>query len=360
MQPEKRKYKRTDIFLIIHFRLIHNSYEYAIGISRNYSDDGFSIESHSFDYKPGQLMECTIRHPGSKTSVSILGQVVWKKEGWYDAVMGIKFLHISKNNLKAIRELAVARQKESVPVLSEDTAFSTAHDNNIQDMITHDDSFNERKINIPFRSMHSKKLRRSYFRFFVFLVFSAVLIFSIAARDGKDVFRWESLSEWKSDSALPGQNHMAVDFSPDDTSAIIGNDRGLIPAEKTWAKALSTEAALPKEIIRDEITFAVNSAAISSKFYSLIDGVADILLGNPKLIVKLEGHTDNAGSAIYNMDLSMRRAAAVRSELMNKGILSSRIQIICFGPSSPTASNDIESGRMKNRRVEIAIPFLKS
>jgi outer membrane protein OmpA-like peptidoglycan-associated protein len=360
MQPEKRKYTRTDIFLIINFSLIHNSYEYALGVSRNYSDDGFSLESHNFDYKPGQLLECTIKHPGSDASVSILGEIVWKKDGWYDAVMGIKFLHMDNNNLKAIRELAGAKQKESVPALSEDTAFSTAHEDHIQNMITHNESSEERKTDISFRAMPSTKPRQSYFLFFVFLVLSTVIIFSIAARDGKDVFPWVNLSDWKTDSAFPGQNNMAVAAAPDEISATIENDRELISAEKTLAIALPNETALPKDIIRDEIMFDANSTSISSKFYSIIDKIADILLSNPGLIVKLEGHTDNAGSEIYNLDLSIRRATAVRSEFINKGILSSRIKIICFGNSSPAASNDFESGRIKNRRVEISIPLSHS
>jgi outer membrane protein OmpA-like peptidoglycan-associated protein len=357
MEPEKRKYTRNDIFLIIHFRLIHNSGAYDLGTSRNYSDNGVSLESHSFDYKPGQILECTLSHPGGNRSVSIAGEIVWKKDCWYDAVMGIKFFHMDESNFKAIRELAAAKRKESIPVLSEDTALNTENENHIQSMSTHSVPSEDTDIlPPPFRAMPSTKRRQSYLRFFVFLVLSTAIIFSVAARDGKDVLPWFNFSDLKADISLPGPINMNAAVASDNTSAAAENDRKLISSEKTQSEALSHEAELPNDIIRDEIMFDANSTSISSKFYSIIDKTADILLGNPGLIVKLEGHTDSAGSAIYNMDLSIRRAAAVRSKLMNKGIISSRIKIICFGNSSPVASNDAASGRMKNRRVEISIP----
>jgi len=368
MQSEKRKFKRTDIFFIIQFRLIHNSYEYALGVSRNYSDDGFNLETHNFGYKPGQLLECTLWHPESDASVSIVGEIVWKKDGWYDAVMGIKFFHVNESTVKSIRELSLSKRKESMPVLSEDSVISTAHEKCLQNMGMQTESSEEtenhpvskRVTNTPFRPRPSSKLRQSYFLFFVFLVLSTVIIFSVVARDGKDVFPWITFSDRQTDIPLPAQGNMATAVLSNVTSAIIKNDRDLIPSEKDQVKELLKEAALPKDIISDKITFDVKSAEISPEFYSVLDKVADILLGSPGLSVILEGHTDSAGSEIYNMNLSMRRAAAVRSELINRGIHSSRIKIICFGNSNPAASNDVASGRMKNRRVEISIPLSES
>ena len=67
------------------------------------------------------------------------------------------------------------------------------------------------------------------------------------------------------------------------------------------------------------------------------------------------GHTDQLGSAGYNQDLSQRRAAAAASYLVSQGVSGSRIATRGVGESEPAATNDTESGRQANRRVEVAI-----
>jgi len=69
----------------------------------------------------------------------------------------------------------------------------------------------------------------------------------------------------------------------------------------------------------------------------------------------VEGHTDSVGSETYNMDLSIRRATAVKNLLVQRGVAENRIEVIGFGKTMPVATNDTEAGRMKNRRVEIKI-----
>lgn len=370
MLLEKRKHPRTDIFLIIHFRLIHNPYEYVMGISRDCSDDGFSMESHNFDCKPGQILECTIKHLGSDASISILGEIVWKKDGWYNAVMGIQFLQSDENTARALREMLQAGQKESAPARAEGPAFSTEPENRIRNIITRTASFQKTEpLTLPMKKttpdmpmpvMHSTKPYRSYFWFFLFLVLSAVIIFSIAERDGKDIFPRVNFARQTAESLLSGQIDAPAAAASFGISAIVDNVRESPAADKSGTSIPTEEAVHSKDIVREEITFDVNSADISPQFHPEIDKAADILLGSPVLIVKLEGHTDNAGSELYNMDLSMRRAAAVRRELIKRGIDASRIKIVCFGQSSPASSNDTESGRIKNRRVEISIPLSQS
>uniref|UniRef100_UPI00261CDF2E OmpA family protein n=1 Tax=Dokdonella sp. TaxID=2291710 RepID=UPI00261CDF2E len=65
-------------------------------------------------------------------------------------------------------------------------------------------------------------------------------------------------------------------------------------------------------------------------------------------------HTDNAGGAAHNLDLSKRRADAVVDALTSKrGIAADRLLAQGMGSASPVASNDSEAGRAKNRRVEL-------
>jgi outer membrane protein OmpA-like peptidoglycan-associated protein len=71
--------------------------------------------------------------------------------------------------------------------------------------------------------------------------------------------------------------------------------------------------------------------------------------------VMIVGHTDNVGTASYNQGLSERRAMSARNLLVAQGVPSHRIQTVGRGMTEPIASNETESGRQQNRRVEIAI-----
>ena len=75
----------------------------------------------------------------------------------------------------------------------------------------------------------------------------------------------------------------------------------------------------------------------------------------PGTNVVIVGHTDSKGSDDYNMTLSQRRAAAASSYLASKGVASTRLSSVGRGEVEPVASNDTDTGRQQNRRVEVAI-----
>lgn len=83
--------------------------------------------------------------------------------------------------------------------------------------------------------------------------------------------------------------------------------------------------------------------------------LADSLQDNPGTEVMLVGHTDSVGKPDYNQDLSQRRARAAASYLSAQGVASRRLLTAGKGETDPIASNDDESGRRQNRRVEVAI-----
>lgn len=101
------------------------------------------------------------------------------------------------------------------------------------------------------------------------------------------------------------------------------------------------------------VMFDFDSAEIKSEAYPMLDEAALILKKNPEIKVEIDGHTDNIGSAAYNMNLSERRAKSVMDYFVDKGIESERLTIKGFGFTRPAASNDTEQGRAKNRRVEL-------
>lgn len=81
--------------------------------------------------------------------------------------------------------------------------------------------------------------------------------------------------------------------------------------------------------------------------------LADVFKSDPQRRAAIEGHTDSVGGASANRDLSLRRADAVMTALVNLGVPADRLSTRGFGEDSPAASNDSAAGRQLNRRVEI-------
>jgi outer membrane protein OmpA-like peptidoglycan-associated protein len=103
------------------------------------------------------------------------------------------------------------------------------------------------------------------------------------------------------------------------------------------------------------ITFAFNDASLQPQFYPVLDEVARTLTEYNQTVVEVAGHTDNVGSDAYNQELSVRRANSVASYLQGRGVIQQRLITVGAGESRPVASNDNETGRAQNRRVEITL-----
>lgn len=121
------------------------------------------------------------------------------------------------------------------------------------------------------------------------------------------------------------------------------------------------------EVQRDEHRLIVampNRVLFDSGSYSLryearqdLNQVTQILLRYPNTDVVVIGHTDSKGSEDYNQRLSEFRARAVADYLIDQGVKPYRISWTGFGETMPIATNDTESGRQRNRRVELDIRF---
>ena len=102
--------------------------------------------------------------------------------------------------------------------------------------------------------------------------------------------------------------------------------------------------------------FDFNRSDIRPEFQSELDEVGKFLQAHPDAYVQLVGYTCNIGSEEYNLSLSERRANSAANYLMNSHDISSdRIVVNYYGEANPIASNDTEEGRVKNRRVEVAV-----
>ena len=101
------------------------------------------------------------------------------------------------------------------------------------------------------------------------------------------------------------------------------------------------------------IYFDVNKDVVKPESYGTLKGIADVLKENPTVRVKIVGHTDSDGADAANLDLSKRRGASVKNELVkNFGIDASRLESDGMGESKPVAPNDTPVNKALNRRVE--------
>jgi OOP family OmpA-OmpF porin len=104
-------------------------------------------------------------------------------------------------------------------------------------------------------------------------------------------------------------------------------------------------------VIRD-LKFDYNKWDIKPEYYAPLNRGLEVLKMNPTMKIEVQGHTDSKGSDQYNLDLSQKRANAVRDYLISKGVDADRLTAKGLGESTPIATNDTPEGRAENRRVE--------
>lgn len=110
-----------------------------------------------------------------------------------------------------------------------------------------------------------------------------------------------------------------------------------------------------RRAILENIFFDVDKYDLQEKSLTELRKILRFLQENPGVRVEISGHTDNTGSASYNVQLSEKRAAAVNNYLVSQGISPGRLIPKGYGSQQPIADNDSEEGRQKNRRIEFKI-----
>ena len=103
------------------------------------------------------------------------------------------------------------------------------------------------------------------------------------------------------------------------------------------------------------IFFPTAKFKILPKSYAILDEIAEIVKANPEMIFLIEGHTDIRGGELYNLELSKNRANSVAEYLISKGVGRGMLEAVGFGMKYPIGDNRNESGRSKNRRVDITV-----
>ena len=116
---------------------------------------------------------------------------------------------------------------------------------------------------------------------------------------------------------------------------------------------------MPNDVVRITMTshtaFDTDSVNIKPAFHSTMDKLADVVVRYGKTTLTIVGHTDNVGSNQYNQKLSERRAVSVAQYFESRHVSPLRLATLGKGEGEPVASNNTESGRSANRRVEIYV-----
>ncbi|HNT97485.1 MAG TPA: OmpA family protein [Elusimicrobiales bacterium] len=134
------------------------------------------------------------------------------------------------------------------------------------------------------------------------------------------------------------------------------------PATKAEAEE-ERRAELELQSVMDMVTsrqvkpieFEFNSDVLLPSSMDLLDRVAAVLRGRPRLKLIVEGHTDDVGDDAYNMELSRYRADAVKTYLVKKGIHPETVLSRGYGETRPVSPGTTEKDRALNRRVEFKI-----
>lgn len=125
---------------------------------------------------------------------------------------------------------------------------------------------------------------------------------------------------------------------------------GVVEEEFDLKRLTSGAVAELHNIVFNTDEFELNGVA-----QVVVEQFAKYMQMQPKLRVRIEGHTDNVGDAQQNLILSRKRAESVYAALQNAGISASRLEFKGFGESHPTATNETEEGRAANRRTVFVI-----
>ena len=123
--------------------------------------------------------------------------------------------------------------------------------------------------------------------------------------------------------------------------------------ELTALKTQQTDRGLV--VTLSDVLFEFNRAELKPGAMRTLYPLVTSLKEHPTRTISIEGHTDGIGSQSYNLELSERRADAVRNFLVAQGVEAGRINAVGYGKAYPVASNDTEAGRQQNRRVEVVM-----
>ena len=128
----------------------------------------------------------------------------------------------------------------------------------------------------------------------------------------------------------------------------------VLEQELAALKAQDTERGLVLTL-QEGVLFEYDKADLKPGAMRSLEPLTTFLREHPDRTLLIEGHTDSTGTDSYNLELSQRRAEAVRNFLISQGISADHVLARGYGESYPVTTNTTEAGRQQNRRVEVVI-----
>ncbi|RJP45659.1 MAG: peptidoglycan-associated lipoprotein Pal [Desulfobacteraceae bacterium] len=130
--------------------------------------------------------------------------------------------------------------------------------------------------------------------------------------------------------------------------------------EQELERIRQQEAAQKQETVRQQfvsqnIHFGFDDASLTTEARGVLMEKAAWLRANPGVIVTIEGHCDDRGTAEYNIALGQRRAQSIKTFLVNAGIDASRLRTVSFGEERPLDPGKTEEAYARNRRGQFEI-----
>jgi outer membrane protein OmpA-like peptidoglycan-associated protein len=148
-----------------------------------------------------------------------------------------------------------------------------------------------------------------------------------------------------------GDRIMFEMWGTDEKPVYIGNIR-----VAAGGRDLYDKLAAEGRVSTQGIFFDVDSDRIQPESTPTLEEIGEMLEEHPNLRIAIEGHTDSTGNDDHNLDLSIRRAVAVRQHLIDAyGIDANRLEADGFGETQPAGDNETPEGRQQNRRVELVV-----
>ena len=161
-----------------------------------------------------------------------------------------------------------------------------------------------------------------------------------------------------SDDSAPADNADSEPAATDDTDKPSDDNQVTVDTADATGSDDGSAADIPIQKSRLYFPSKSSNPGLSEAATNYFKDVATWLNASPNNTVVLTGHTDNVGKAKNNLNLGLKRAVEIKNMMVKLGAKESQIEVASMGETQPIASNETDSGRRQNRRVEL-IPALK-
>ncbi|GHT11825.1 hypothetical protein AGMMS4956_05460 [Bacteroidia bacterium] len=187
-------------------------------------------------------------------------------------------------------------------------------------------------------------------------IFSSIVVQNSVTNEQVTYFETDSLNGNYMIVLPTGQNYRLTFNAPKH----LFYSENVNAARLTTYKEVERDVQLQRIAIGARVTlrnifFESGTATLTQEAIDVLNTVIPLFKEEPDMHIEVSGHTDNTGSVAYNQRLSLERAKAVTKYLIESGIDATNLSAVGYGLTQPVDTNDTETGRANNRRIEFKI-----